>query len=389
MKPHGLAAARGRASFEEDIEFESWWNSDVVAAYSGETYTRKRIVLDAANKDAGTHVEASLPKRLRILKDGPWRIANAKTGEAQWVQKNLHFQYLRQIAYEVLHSPSLLGLCGQEFSLQSDSEFLEAYSTRCRRRVEGLTEALKAVAIKIENNDEDGVEEGLKYILDEAKELIAQGGARVYCVAALELFQFMSLTKNNERVCILDDAIRLIESRMLYVLDPIEYLHEYVSLMLRRAFLFYEGGDGAGAERSFQIVYQTAEANMSLEAFSIEYGYEVLFHYLMSLNQLSMIQCGRGQHSEAVLVLEEGYQFIFNKWPELAGSWDYQKFLKFFPEKFAGKLGKEVCRLIHNWGYSLCKLEDWEKAAWARDSLRRRFSNTDNELVERMLAAWI
>jgi hypothetical protein len=82
---------------------EDWWkNSTVVILVPGECVSRKDIVLAAANKDGGTHVD-KLPEKYDYLNRGFWQ-----TG------KNWHsghqFVLLRQLAFEVLKSPELTSI---------------------------------------------------------------------------------------------------------------------------------------------------------------------------------------------------------------------------------------------------------------------------------------
>jgi len=44
----------------KDVSIEDWWKNEPVFSHKGETFSRSRIVLSAANKDGGAHVDDKL-----------------------------------------------------------------------------------------------------------------------------------------------------------------------------------------------------------------------------------------------------------------------------------------------------------------------------------------
>lgn len=42
------------------IKFESWWHAVVIRTIAGQRYTRRDLILGAANKDGGAHVDPTL-----------------------------------------------------------------------------------------------------------------------------------------------------------------------------------------------------------------------------------------------------------------------------------------------------------------------------------------
>ncbi len=74
---------------------------------------RRDLVLSAANKDGGAHVDAALDATYsRILEGAGWSITvNPPDEPPRTIPfKNAHVAALRQIAYEVLNSPDVLKL---------------------------------------------------------------------------------------------------------------------------------------------------------------------------------------------------------------------------------------------------------------------------------------
>ncbi len=95
------------------LPFSAWWNGEVVYFGFGRRIKRDRLILDAANKDGGAHVDASLPA------DYQWMLQGTEFGltvnrtdgtKAETWLAYPHLACLRQIAYEVFHSPALLAL---------------------------------------------------------------------------------------------------------------------------------------------------------------------------------------------------------------------------------------------------------------------------------------
>jgi hypothetical protein len=93
------------------VPFSAWWDGEVVYFGSGHKIKRNRLILDAANKDGGAHVDVRLPK------DYEWMVTGTDFSFAvqrpdgsrnvTWLAFP-HLACLRQMAYEVFESPALL-----------------------------------------------------------------------------------------------------------------------------------------------------------------------------------------------------------------------------------------------------------------------------------------
>ncbi len=92
------------------LSLSNWWREIVFVLDANTTLARSAIVLAAANKDGGAHVDASLPpeyERLIHSADlGSWKSEN---GELTTIGGH-HYVALRQMGYEALNSPELTGL---------------------------------------------------------------------------------------------------------------------------------------------------------------------------------------------------------------------------------------------------------------------------------------
>jgi hypothetical protein len=102
-----------------EIPFVEWWSGEPVIELKQPTgaLTRKELALAAANKDGGAHVDKSLP----LIYDETRRGAGLtmefdfkdKRPTLRLAFENIHYATLRQVAYEVLNSPALVGLMGK------------------------------------------------------------------------------------------------------------------------------------------------------------------------------------------------------------------------------------------------------------------------------------
>jgi hypothetical protein len=99
-------------SLQIQLTAPDWWGQ-VVYIYGQVHATRKSLVLGAANKDGGAHVDTKLNKEYEALVLGGVRgwfhYSPANDGHFQPVM-NEHFLYIRQMGFEVLNSPELLAL---------------------------------------------------------------------------------------------------------------------------------------------------------------------------------------------------------------------------------------------------------------------------------------
>lgn len=111
-----LPAFNMRSNAHHFLTANAWWDSEMVFFGMGIQFKRKRLVLHAANKDGGAHVDGSFPQDYSWLIDGATFGMGFKTmdgGDFMNKLPNPHLAYLRQMAFEVLNSPSVLKLAGE------------------------------------------------------------------------------------------------------------------------------------------------------------------------------------------------------------------------------------------------------------------------------------
>jgi hypothetical protein len=103
------------ASLTRAVSGPDWWSAEPVIILHKKKSTRKDIVLWAANKDGGAHVDAQLPFDYVHLSNCI-RLGAASDPTAEMTTetaKNAPFALLRQMAHEALNSPDLLKLAGR------------------------------------------------------------------------------------------------------------------------------------------------------------------------------------------------------------------------------------------------------------------------------------
>jgi hypothetical protein len=96
------------------VPLSKWWNQIVMVLDGKHRLTRRSIVLAAANKDGGAHVDKKLTEEYEALaKDGAtgYLVYKFDSKTVEIPDTNAHMVSLRQMAYEVLNSPALLKIC--------------------------------------------------------------------------------------------------------------------------------------------------------------------------------------------------------------------------------------------------------------------------------------
>lgn len=96
----------------QPMTITDWW-SEVVYIYGSVHATRKSLVLGAANKDGGAHVDPKLNSEYEALMltglRGWFHYSPNNDGRFEPVM-NEHLLYIRQMGFELLNSPDLLAL---------------------------------------------------------------------------------------------------------------------------------------------------------------------------------------------------------------------------------------------------------------------------------------
>src|SRR5258706_109344 len=97
-----------------EIPLYEWWQHESVFVHKGEAHSRKKIILSAAGKDGGAHVDQALEAYYEILSAGEYGFgitgdlkyhgnAPFKQGVTHY-SKNAHLALIRQFAHETVAS---------------------------------------------------------------------------------------------------------------------------------------------------------------------------------------------------------------------------------------------------------------------------------------------
>jgi len=94
------------------VPAQIWWNQSIYLLDSGSSVTRKDLVLMAANKDGGAHVDADLDPKYEAIMRGLVMVTTFVPGKGLHSRRvgDSHLTDLRQIGYELLSSPALRAL---------------------------------------------------------------------------------------------------------------------------------------------------------------------------------------------------------------------------------------------------------------------------------------
>lgn len=96
------------------IPVSKWWDQVVFVA-GGARLSRRKIVLAAANKDGGAHVDETLDPEYEALTSGFFGFVTLHIDGQEAIESPLngaHYVALRQMAHEILNSPEVLAIAG-------------------------------------------------------------------------------------------------------------------------------------------------------------------------------------------------------------------------------------------------------------------------------------
>ena len=97
------------------VSVESWWAEQPIHVEKQPLF-RRDVILVAAEKDGAAHVDEDLPPEYEKLVTGEgWEFVQKHPdgSETRIPAADFHLVWLRQMGYELLHSPELLALAGE------------------------------------------------------------------------------------------------------------------------------------------------------------------------------------------------------------------------------------------------------------------------------------
>jgi tetratricopeptide (TPR) repeat protein len=159
----GPVAKLGLGVEPEEVPFQEWWKQVLYIPRQGVSITRRTLVLTAANKDGGAHVDASLTPDYEALLS-MWVRQSSDVGRDPVPVSDVHLIGLRQLGYEVLHSPQILRLRSNTTG-EVDLQFLlsQAHRFTIERDLDSAVLFLMMAATISPNNAEIHQKLGILY----------------------------------------------------------------------------------------------------------------------------------------------------------------------------------------------------------------------------------
>jgi hypothetical protein len=96
------------------VGFDIWWRKEpIFTVASGEKMCRRGLIVGAANKDGGAHVDAKYDAPYEELIRGHGMVMNVMPTNSQPFTVPMlhgHLAAIRQIGFEILNSPAIVAL---------------------------------------------------------------------------------------------------------------------------------------------------------------------------------------------------------------------------------------------------------------------------------------
>ena len=89
------------------LDFDTWWNMKILINESGESLTRKQLILFIANQEGGAHIDPQIDEiydKFRHSYSGGLRIFGSKSGIERKFDNIPVLPSVRQISFEVMES---------------------------------------------------------------------------------------------------------------------------------------------------------------------------------------------------------------------------------------------------------------------------------------------
>ncbi len=109
MRANGLVPKLNTGPIIREIDFIEWWNEVVLIPGKNIKFTRRRLVLEMANKDGGAHIDKKISAEYEIILNGVGELYRSDSEGNISIEKveNMHLITVRQIAFEVINSRSI------------------------------------------------------------------------------------------------------------------------------------------------------------------------------------------------------------------------------------------------------------------------------------------
>ena len=112
VRAEGLIPKLGTGSRQREVTFNDWWEEVILVPNKGYLFSRRKLVLEMANKDGGAHIDKKLSPEYGMIINGlgEFHRVDVNGNENIEIIDNMHLISIRQIAFEVLNSRYLIEL---------------------------------------------------------------------------------------------------------------------------------------------------------------------------------------------------------------------------------------------------------------------------------------
>lgn len=327
-KGSGWVAALDEARHRNEIGYDAWWNEEIIAIYKEFRYTRSIIVKDAANQDDGAHIVNTQKGRLAKLTNGPWRLlTNDGNGHSSTtVLRNQHFQYLRQIAYEVLHSEDLLELVHPQFRLPTDKEVRLKQEADKEQRAERIGRLYATARRLLGEGDVNGASVIASSIVSEITERSDERIVRHYLLSKWLLAEIAGKQDPIASRTDLEAIVSEIEVLIQTGLHASKVVDIYVRARYIIGLLYAQSGDRTPSETHWRYVCEICRKNIApSDKINVKEKAEPISYFLQSANGIAVHALNRGEFASVVEILSDALSFIRQFSEDLVSHWTYDR----------------------------------------------------------------
>ncbi len=385
----GWVAALDDVSKRRLVPFHDWWESEIVAIYPGNyEYTRRRIVTDTTNKDDGAHIVEKIPGRLMTLIEGPWKSLDRASDGTTIVRShtNQHFQYLRQIAYEVLHSEELLDLIAVGFRLQTDAQYRKQKTEEAARRLKRLGNLYETARQLISNGSRKEARAILETLEEEIENHIDKNSARNFCIILWAKASTFGTDELVEKLHVFEKLCDIIENRVGKIISPDNYLEIYVKAKFQIGLIYADINEREKSEKSWRTVKDISKANIKYE----EINYfrscnEPLKYYLLSSNNIVTHAMNHGEYDNVITELDQTFEFLGKVCPPFLNEWSESQIEDSCGPDSGNAIAEGVCKGLRNRCIAEFETGNHDVAVEQFKRLKARFSESRNLEIIRLL----
>ena len=366
------------------VTYQEWWNTEIVSVYERVRYSRRTIILDTANKVGGAHVDEIVPRHLELLIDGPWEpisFGGASAG-AQRRNEDLHFQYIRQIAYEVIHSKQILELVAADYQLQSDLQFHSELNTTKQNAISNADQLYQSALRLADSSSKQEtpllVESALAVLSPYVDLDTALLFARILWLKGALIYKSDRASALACYEKIRDTFLEIFRGTGI----PRDAFAIFVKANFEIGLLSILLNDRAKSEAALQTVidltltYLNDVAELSFDAKA-----EPISYLLTGINNLAVHALNSQEFEKVLRVFGQNEPQVQKLCPGLLDKWNIAEINQNFGPPHGDHIAQHVSKYLRNKAFALLALKQADDARVCLDNLQSRFSSTSDVKV--------